>query len=302
MRFLAATFDHAHPGSQGNYWAYAHPDLATAVLDKFYFEVVAPALRSHPEWAGLHELSGFVTLGARWACWFKRFDVGNDLKGRPGRFVIACAFIERSAITGWESSVILFVPHFAEVEMLARKNCPLPVPAALSMTVECTSANAVGQCLTQLQNRGKGDWRGSDALTKLGNLVGFLPQTIELRAFAVITSGQLTVHADVSSEPTHRPKTIPVFSQISPANGKKTDRSDPPPLLDRDVGESLSRRRFQFFLLGLAVGLVFGFWFGIKRTSSPQPAHELRPSQTLIDGGSNSSPARHESRGGKMEK
>lgn len=262
MEFLAATFDHAHPGSQGNYWAYSHPDLETVVLDQLYFEVVAPSLRSHPEWAGLSVLSGFATLGPHWACWFKRFDVGNDLKGRPGRFVIACGFFERSKALGRDTSAALTSSHFNDVQLLARKHCPLPSPSGLFFAAECSPPRPVEQLISELGEKRSCQWNGPEVLKQLGSVVAATPLAQELRAFGWDVAGKTTVTVGLVTQPLPKPEALSAqnrplkaehgaLAQAAPGNSPKT----------RDRAPS-QRREFTFFVMGLLVGLGFGYWFG----------------------------------------
>lgn len=282
MEFLAATFDHAHPGSRGDYWAYAHPDLETAVLDRLYFEVVAPSLRDHPEWAGLSELSGFATLGPRWACWFKRFDVGNDLKGRPGRFVIACGFFDRSAALGQDSNVALAAPHFTDTQQLARKHCPLPQPASLSFVVECRAAEPAEPLRSELGKKQSCQWHGPDALSQLGRVVAANPLSEELRAFAWEVAGQTTVRAVLVRQSAPKPEAVVVQNPPPRTKPVLLPQSVPgaSPII-RDQGFS-QRRAFAFFVAGLLVGLGFGFWFGQRNgsatTNFPPDAEHSTPS------------------------
>jgi hypothetical protein len=111
--YLAA-YDPGYSSPTGVYWVWQHPRLPPKLLNGCYSALASSHLPEDPNLlapADLH--GGCLALSKEWCCFYRFFDGGRDLSGRPGRFVMLCAFIEREAITGQDCSGLLDADPFS---------------------------------------------------------------------------------------------------------------------------------------------------------------------------------------------
>jgi len=72
------------------------------------------------------EYLGIVTLDREWYCYFRIVEAGKDGRGRPGRNVVLCAFIQRVAASGQNPESVWRCQAFDELSRLAPEKVPIP--------------------------------------------------------------------------------------------------------------------------------------------------------------------------------
>ena len=188
MRFLLAAYDPAHETPDGSYWVWAHPDLPADVRNSFYYEIAARNLPEKPNELLADDChGGWAAINDTWACWYRFLDGGRDLRGRPGRFVLICAFCGRRDNANTNGFGVLESPPFQNMVKVAAFARPLPPPDSLDLSLdlpECTApvASPVGNVT------GKVDYAGEDADEKASAACANLPP--ELRFTCAIRRHQ----------------------------------------------------------------------------------------------------------------
>jgi hypothetical protein len=172
-QFLAA-YDPAHPSPNGNYWVWHHPVLPAKALESYYYDVAVPCLPENPNDLGATDMcGGCAALDEVWCAWFRFFNGGRDLQGRPGRFVILCAFVRREDMVGWDCSGILESEQF---QNMARSIPPCPVPKPDALEIDFVPKVVVVEplLLASAKLGTKVNLEGDSAITQAGELCSFL--------------------------------------------------------------------------------------------------------------------------------
>ena len=137
MKFLLAAYDPAHETADGSYWVWGHNDIPADVRNSFYYEVAAKNLPRNP-----NELlpddchGGWAAVSDTWACWYRFLNGGRDLRGRPGRFVLICAFCRRRDYANHNGFPVLNAGPFQDLSKVAVFSRPLPAPDRLDLDLD----------------------------------------------------------------------------------------------------------------------------------------------------------------------
>jgi hypothetical protein len=115
MRLALAAYDPALRSPNGNYWAWCSAEITVSVAD----EARALIARHHhcdaPNSLGPDDLhGGCLGLSPMWLVFYRYFNGGRDLLGRPERSILLLAFADRSSASQNDCSALLDAPPFSE--------------------------------------------------------------------------------------------------------------------------------------------------------------------------------------------
>ena len=115
MRLAFAAYDPALRSPNGNYWAWRSSEITVAIAD----EARALIARHHhcdaPNSLGPDDLhGGSLGLLPMWLVFYRFFNGGRDLTGRPERSILLLAFADRTVATQLDCSMLLDMPPFSE--------------------------------------------------------------------------------------------------------------------------------------------------------------------------------------------
>lgn len=134
MRFLLAAYDPAQGSPDGCYWCWWHPELPKGLLNTFYYEVAAENLPKEPnKLLPADYFGGWAAIDNVWTCWYRFFNGGRDLRGRPGRYVLVCAFCDRTYGIAIDASSLLNSQAFQPLVADAMCSKPLPPPESFDL-------------------------------------------------------------------------------------------------------------------------------------------------------------------------
>lgn len=136
MRLLLAVYDPAHESSDGKYWVWSHPDLTDELKNRFYYNAAVKHLPENPNAITPSDChGGWTSIDETWACWYRFLDGGRDLRGRPGRFVLICAFCRRTDNINLNGFSILDSAPFQRLAQATAFSRPIPQPESLECDV-----------------------------------------------------------------------------------------------------------------------------------------------------------------------
>ncbi len=137
MRFYLAIYDPAYLQNDGSYWTWRHAELSPRILDRLYYRI---AEKFEPEsMTGLTPSDihgGCCDLCENWLCIYRFLNGGRDTRGRPGRFIVLCAFVKHSDAICGDPAVVLDCALFHSLATSAPRSCPLLPPAFLTLDIE----------------------------------------------------------------------------------------------------------------------------------------------------------------------
>lgn len=115
MRLSFAAYDPALRSPNGNYWAWRSAEITGTIAD----EARALIARHHhcdaPNSLGPDDLhGGCLGLSPMWLVFYRYFNGGRDLTGRPERSILLLAFADRTVATQSDCSMLLDMPPFSE--------------------------------------------------------------------------------------------------------------------------------------------------------------------------------------------
>ncbi len=118
-----AAYDPAIRSVDGRYWVWSSPIISIELLDDAHTSVTRHDLCSTPNSLGTEELwGGFVGLSHQWCVFYRYYNGGRDLVGRPERAVMLFAFMNRKDALLCDGIQLLDGAPFSEWAMLQ----PLP--------------------------------------------------------------------------------------------------------------------------------------------------------------------------------
>jgi len=135
MRIYLALYDQADAGPTRNYWSWNHPDLTSEILNRFYYEVIAPH-RGRVTTSDLNqEVGGGGQLDEQWVGFYRFISAGRDTKGRLGRIVVVCIFVKQAdtAKVNWSNE--LYSSVINEMAARAPTECPVSPPETFELPV-----------------------------------------------------------------------------------------------------------------------------------------------------------------------
>lgn len=137
MRGSLAAYDPSLSTPTGDFWAWRSQRVPRATLEQYHAAIEAGHSLEQPNALKPGDLhGGAFANGDDWCCFYRIYDGGRDLRGRPGRFVLVCCFVDRTDAQRHDWSRILDSPPFASVnvEKIAAGQTPVP-PADLDLEI-----------------------------------------------------------------------------------------------------------------------------------------------------------------------
>lgn len=136
MRFQLALYDAAYHAGGGSYWTWKHPELAEDLLDRFYYDFARLCSADEANVAHDNNIEeGCARIDENYFCWYQWLNGGHDLRGRPGRRVLLCAFSSEPSDLGLDYSAVMETATFQQLAALAH-TCPVSAPAFLELEIE----------------------------------------------------------------------------------------------------------------------------------------------------------------------
>lgn len=125
---LFAAYDPAIRSVDGRYWAWSSPMISTGLLDDAHTSVTRYDLCETPNSLDAEDLwGGCVGLSQQWCVFYRYYNGGRDLVGRPERAVMLFAFVNRKDALRYDGLQLLDEGPFSEWALLQPlPGCPPP--------------------------------------------------------------------------------------------------------------------------------------------------------------------------------
>jgi hypothetical protein len=137
MRVRLAFFDSDLDTAAGFYWKWHHPDVARDVLDKLYYNTIAPEITGQVAGRSLEKLwGGFAAIDQTWCGWYRLFDGGRDKRGRAGRYMILAALCPRAEVGAIDPTWMLTREPFQHLGENRRPSEPIVERPELELNVQ----------------------------------------------------------------------------------------------------------------------------------------------------------------------
>lgn len=160
-----------------SYWHWYPREVDPAALDQFYsafVKQVRPSsigvVRSGAIYGGIARMSG------EWTIVFRFGDGGRNSAGRPGRTVIAAAFVRSSEVQGLDLAGLFRCRQVEELLAEAFVKCPTPKPDHLEFEFEAGTGMADPALLAQVIRDGRVVIQGEDFLRRATGVFSRLPE------------------------------------------------------------------------------------------------------------------------------
>jgi hypothetical protein len=172
---LLAVYDPAFQAVDGSYWTWHAPELDSRLLATTYYELLAPAIPLDPNELSVDQLwAGMGDVSEEWRCYFRFVNGGRDQRGRPGRFVILCAFVSRSDSRFVDTLELLQGQEFERLAQRARTECPLSA-GQLQLSLESAPTNTDPVLLAKLIAAGRLQDASASSVQRVAQLIPGLP-------------------------------------------------------------------------------------------------------------------------------
>lgn len=133
---LLAAYDSGHASLVGDYWVWKHPALSTRQLNAWHEHLIS-SHRSDVEKIGSEDCcGGALALDPDWCCFYRFYNAGRDGYGRPGRYILLCAVLERATAVGIDLSRFVETGYFADIARRQPISKELSAPAGYELTVD----------------------------------------------------------------------------------------------------------------------------------------------------------------------
>ena len=292
MRFLLAAYDPAHQTPDGEYWVFSHSELLPQIRNNFYYDVAAKNLPKNPNRMTASDcFGGWAAIDDVWACWYRFFDGGRDLRGRPGRFVLLCAFCRRRDNANTNAFSVLESKPFQDLGKVAVFSRPLTAPDSLEISLDLPEIASGTIRGSTKDHNGIRKFLGDDAPEKAAFACANLPPLFRFQCEISRSNGQLAISVEVNA-PSSKPSLISTPSTPGPNPGVAV--GNPLPLTHDDkfangTNEGDVDERPSFGPLSMAIPLwiavllmcvaAIGGFIGGKIIDAPKP-QPLAPQAT----------------------
>ena len=158
IKSLLAVYDPAANSPGGDYWVWRHPQLEAFVLSRCYSAIADRHLPAKPNQLTEADCHGGCYADRDWCCFYRVFNGGRDLRGRPDRYVILVAAIPRQSVMAFECSNLLqegVFQNWATQQPLLNSLTP-PPEHACSFTLQ--SLTAASRQTSTMQERPLSTW------------------------------------------------------------------------------------------------------------------------------------------------
>jgi hypothetical protein len=174
-QFLLALYDPAFQAADGSYWTWHAPELNDRLLATTYYELLVPSIPPNPNQLAVDHLwAGMGDVSDEWRCFFRFISGGCDQRGRPGRYVVICAFVARADCRMWAPLDLLQGDEFQKLAQRAPGECPLAV-GQLRFTVGPAPATADPVVLAEVISAGRFQCNDAGAVHRAADLLQSLP-------------------------------------------------------------------------------------------------------------------------------
>jgi hypothetical protein len=147
MKGYLAAYDPALSTPTGDYWLWRSPRLPRDMLESYHTAIETGHVLENPNALASADLhGGALARDDQWCCFYRIYNGGRDLRGRPGRFVLVCFFVERADASRHDCSRLLDSSPFASIyaERLASGQAPeLPPSLDVEISLPPLSTTAV---------------------------------------------------------------------------------------------------------------------------------------------------------------
>lgn len=175
MKVFLALYDPAFQAPDGSYWTWHAPELSDRMLATTYYELLVSNIPNSPNelvaddlWAGMGDVND------EWRCYFRFVNGGRDQRGRPGRYVVICAFVSRVDCRMRAPLDLLQGDEFQILAQRAPGECPLAV-GQLQITVGPAPATADPVVLAEVISAGRFLCNDAGAVHRAADLLQSLP-------------------------------------------------------------------------------------------------------------------------------
>lgn len=177
MKLRLALYDPSYYDAEGSNWTWKNPEIPGPILDRFFYDVAGKRRPSNPKTLTPSKLNGGLSrMGAGWSVVYRFCDGGRDRHGRPGRFVIVCAWFITGEVAALGVSDLLCSPVFADVVAAAPTSCPIPSPSNLTIEWRAATMKAIDPVdLERLLSDRRKAFSGENAWTKAEALFFSIP-------------------------------------------------------------------------------------------------------------------------------
>jgi hypothetical protein len=171
-----ALFDQGYTPVGGQHWTWYDSALSAGCLDGFLYSVFNPAMeRGVGRDSSNALIGGFASIDKEWCCWFRVFDGGLDLRGRPGRYLVLIAFCTRQEARGVDATWVLRLGPFSTIAVVAAAPPPLPALPELVLQVNAPVVSTRRDMDASLRADGPLNFSGADELRAAAAACSHLP-------------------------------------------------------------------------------------------------------------------------------
>jgi len=257
IRLMLALYDSAYSSDDGNYWRQRHDDLPSTLLDRAYYQHLAGAVGHRAADGVANEFGGFFSVDDQWCCWYQFVAAGRDLRGRPGRYLIACAFAERNKLRGRDASVLHHDARWRNwIDSLQRAQSHVAVSLDLLLDCEDVSVDLV-QLRSLLRNRASNfDW--PNQISAALSLCGQLPEAVGWHASWPTGPDNSSVSITIDKDPC-RSGGPDDGHDLQPVTAQRTNPNGSVPRMLSNAGTWLAVAALAGIVLALAMVVVV--WF-----------------------------------------
>lgn len=115
MRLLFAAYDPAISAPFGNFWVWQAPEIPKDLPDRIRSQVIRLDPCREPNSLAQDDLQGgCIAIDSRWCAFYRHYNGGRDLVGRPERGILLVGFASRAEATQQDCSGLLDSGLFAE--------------------------------------------------------------------------------------------------------------------------------------------------------------------------------------------
>lgn len=115
MKLLFAAYDPAIRPSDGNYWVWQAAEISKGLPDRIRSQLIQHDLCREPNSLSSDDLhGGCVALDTQWCVFYRHYNGGRDLQGRPQRGILLIGFANRAEAMRQDCSKLLESNLFAE--------------------------------------------------------------------------------------------------------------------------------------------------------------------------------------------
>ena len=257
-----AAYDPAIATPIGDYWIWKSEAVDKNTRGRFYADIYGAHPPHDPNAIGADDVHGGCLARGNWACFYRFYDGGRDLRGRPGRFVLLCLFVARSEIVGRDCSEWLETgPLAVDPHVLAAAGSPTQ-PTQLNPTIQAPPLPAAAP--KPAVTKYVGESAPGDAWSRCGALSSEHDFHWKVDRRERETSAEVVIEA--VDEPLAEASSRPVrFTDRGMPSADRSTRVEPSSApINFNATKSyiprISKLTYLGFILGIAIGFTAALW------------------------------------------